>query len=101
MNAVESVPEHQIDTPRLMGELASYAVTHFADEEAYMRSIGYPAELLQKHLAHHAAFLKRLDKLDGAATYLILDYIQEWLLLHIMNEDRQIGVFERSRSSNG
>ena len=76
----------------------NYAIDHFADEEAYMQSIGYHGYEIHKHL-HDDMRFKTLPALEK--DLLESDYSQEsihhfigiclgWLAAHIMIEDRAI-----------
>ncbi|MDE6167127.1 MAG: hemerythrin family protein [Acetatifactor sp.] len=76
----------------------SYAMQHFADEEAYMRSIGYKGYEMHKRL-HDDMQYKTLPALENELTE--SNYSQEsiqhflgiclgWLTAHILIEDRAI-----------
>lgn len=76
----------------------NYAVKHFADEEAYMQSIGYKGYEIHKHL-HDDMRYKTLPALEKDLTK--SNYSQEsihhflgiclgWLTAHILIEDRAI-----------
>lgn len=80
----------------IIGELQEYTVYHFKTEEEYMQSIGYKKFLSQK--AAHNDFLEKmqnidLDKIDNNQNkYLleILDFIGDWLVNHIIKQDKLI-----------
>lgn len=80
----------------IIDELKSYTVYHFNAEEEYMKSIGYRKFLSQK--AAHNDFLEKVntidyDKIDnGQNEYLIsmLDFVADWLIQHIIKEDKLI-----------
>jgi hemerythrin len=74
--------------------MRTYAETHFAAEEAFMRRHAYPD--LDDHLRQHVAFMRHLDALEGdlrnfgASQELAdraLEMTQEWLIEHIADED--------------
>ena len=76
----------------------NYAMEHFSDEEAYMKSIGYGGYEIHKHL-HDDMRYKTLPALEK--DLLESNYSQEsihhfigiclgWLTAHIMIEDRAI-----------
>lgn len=76
----------------------NYAIQHFADEEAYMQSIGYKGYEIHKHL-HDDMRYKTLPALEKDLTE--SNYSQEaihhfigicvgWLTAHIIIEDRAI-----------
>ncbi len=80
----------------IIDELKDYTVYHFKAEEEYMKSIGYK-KLLSQKVAHND-FLEKMqsidmDKIDnGHNEYLIemLDFVCEWLVQHIVKEDKLI-----------
>jgi len=77
--------------------LKDYSISHFADEEAYQRSINYPD--YPKHKALHEQFLKTV--LEHEATMVACDFeltsmkhfagmLGAWLLYHVADEDQKI-----------
>ncbi len=80
----------------IINELKDYTVYHFAAEEEYMKSIGYKRFLSQK--VAHKDFLDKMEEIDmdkidnGHNQYLmeILDFVCEWLVEHIIKEDKLI-----------
>lgn len=80
----------------IIEELKDYTVYHFKAEEEYMMSIGYKKILSQK--VAHNDFLEKMasidmDKIDnGHNEYLMgmLDFVCEWLVEHIVKEDKLI-----------
>ena len=80
----------------IIDELKSYTIYHFNSEEDYMRSIGYKKFLSQK--AAHNDFLEKMKNIDikqidnDQNEYLIgiLDFVSEWLVEHILKEDKLI-----------
>lgn len=84
----------------MLNFLDSYTKQHFRDEEAYMRTIGYPGYDDQKKL--HEGFITALGRLQreyqesGGNILVILNANQmvvDWLLKHISIEDKKIGVY--------
>lgn len=86
----------------LLEELKEYTETHFADEEAYMESIGYPELEMQKRA--HAAFIDKLADIDykeleemddNQQGYLLelIDFLAGWLIQHILKMDTKIGAY--------
>ena len=77
-------------------ELKEYAKKHFADEEAYMESINYKRMFTQK--IQHADFIEKMnsynpDVIDDSqreACLDILDFINKWLVEHILENDLMI-----------
>ncbi len=84
-------------------ELREYTLTHFADEEAYMEEIGYP-QLTEQKQAHKkltddvdAFRIRLLEDSNAVSPNEVLDFINNWLIKHIMEMDSQIGIFAKSR----
>ncbi len=80
----------------IIEELKKYTVYHFEAEEEYMKSIGYKKFLSQK--VAHNDFLEKIDSIDlekidnGHNEYLlgILDFVCNWLVEHIIKDDKLI-----------
>ena len=80
----------------LLEELRSYAVTHFAHEEAYMERIQYERRFSERY--QHLRFIKKLSEIDlddideNQQEYLlgILDFLARWLYGHIKVMDCRI-----------
>ena len=92
----------------LLDELREYTKIHFADEEAYMKKIGFPG--LDAQIRAHTAFvdklmnidLDELDKIDDhQQEYLLelIDFLAGWLVNHILKMDVAIGVYGKSALS--
>ena len=88
-----------VDIPeilRILGELRDYTHKHFADEEDYMRSIGY--EGLEAQQRAHAAFIAELDEINEEQLrmqpdeYLrsLIEFLLGWLINHILKTDKCI-----------
>jgi hemerythrin len=80
----------------IVDELREYTINHFAHEEKYMMDRGYRKFL--SHKALHLDFIEKinhvdLDKIDnGQNQYLreIMDFVCNWLVEHILAEDKLI-----------
>lgn len=80
----------------IIEELRNYTSYHFEAEEDYMQTIQYKRFLSQK-IAHND-FLEKIANIDlkkidnGQNEYLIgiLDFVCDWLVHHIIEEDRLI-----------
>jgi hemerythrin len=80
----------------VLSELRDYTVEHFAAEEAYMLEHKYRKFL--SHKALHQDFIEKittvdLNQIDNEQNlYLkdILNFVTEWLISHILQEDKQI-----------
>ncbi|KAB1438045.1 bacteriohemerythrin [Candidatus Galacturonibacter soehngenii] len=78
----------------IIGKLKDYAAQHFADEEAYMLSIGHKKFFSQK--AEHTEFLEKIDSIDFEnmdrnqlqALVDILEFLNDWLVHHILEKDK-------------
>lgn len=80
----------------ILNELKEYTRVHFSDEENYMREIGYEGLVQQEILHQH--FIDTLNELDlndvddnqEAYLYNFLDFLQNWLVTHILKVDMLI-----------
>lgn len=80
----------------ILDELKEYTQVHFADEENYMREIGYDGLAYQEIL--HQNFIDKLNELDlddvddnqEAYLYDFLGFLQNWLVNHILKVDKLI-----------
>jgi hemerythrin len=84
--------------------LARYVGTHFAHEEEFMASIGYPQ--LPEHAQIHENFKKsfmqslpRLATYDEAAFRAALTDAFTWIINHIGRTDRKYAQFYLARSN--
>lgn len=82
--------------------LYNYVATHFKNEEKYMQSIDYP-ELQRHQTVHHEilvelhSFVKTLNELDIDQIEINLyKFIEDYFIYHIVNEDKQIGLWAAS-----
>jgi methyl-accepting chemotaxis protein/hemerythrin len=79
-------------------------VGHFKAEEALMKTHQYPGA--QMHMAIHADLVKQVSTLiadfrSGKAvlTSAVLDFLEDWLVKHIMGEDKALGAFLRNKGA--
>ncbi|MDR3588166.1 MAG: hemerythrin family protein [Negativicutes bacterium] len=80
----------------IIDELKEYTVCHFQAEEAYMMEIGHKKLFTQK--VSHQDFVEKMESIDYAQLdndqnkYLneILFFVCDWLLTHILKEDKLI-----------
>jgi hemerythrin len=84
----------------LIDFLGTYVAEHFALEERYMQSSGYPD--LAAHRAEHQAFARDFEHVKaehdqtGPSTSLVLALNQSvagWLRTHIARTDRALGAY--------
>ena len=81
----------------ILEELKEYSVIHFQHEEEYMASINYRKLLSQK--VEHQDFmdkvasydLSQIDENQKDAIFAILEFLNEWLIDHIVRSDKLIG----------
>ncbi len=93
----EFIPDKYDNISKLLHELREYTKTHFEHEEAYMESIHYKKMFTQK--TQHQQFCEKLDEfdlehLDEASDNQIaeiLTFLTEWLVEHILYNDKLIG----------
>lgn len=80
----------------ILDELKEYTSVHFADEENYMKEIGYEGLAQQQIL--HKKFVETLNEVnldevdDNQVEYLyeVLNFLQNWLVNHILKVDKLI-----------
>jgi hemerythrin len=81
----------------LIEELQNYTEFHFKAEEAYMKKINYKRMFTQ--VIEHEAFIKKFHEIDlknidqnqDEAIMNILQYLNDWLVEHIFENDKLIG----------
>ncbi len=94
----EFVPDKYDNIRNLLDELREYTKTHFKHEEEYMESIGYKRMFMQK--VQHDTFCKQLDEWEledidehqDETIENILSHVTDWLINHILEQDKQIGM---------
>lgn len=80
----------------ILDELKEYTSVHFADEESYMKEIGYEGLAQQQIL--HEKFVETLNEVnlddvdENQIEYLyeVLNFLQNWLVNHILKVDKLI-----------
>ena len=95
----EFMPDKYDNIVDILQKLRDYTKRHFADEEAYMESIGYKRIFSQK--VQHQEFIQRLEawnleEIDSfenqdAVIEDMLEFLTDWLVHHIMEQDTKIG----------
>ena len=82
---------------QILSAMFDYTASHFKDEEAYLKQIGYPR--LAEHEEEHAAFVRKMVSFNLAAADHVIDavavhtYLKQWLVSHILSSDMQYGRF--------
>ena len=82
--------------------LENYTQKHFVDEIALMESLNYPR--LQLHIKAHQGFIDKLNSFEIDAEkislgtqdqmiYDLMEYLKEWLQIHILDCDRKVVRF--------
>ena len=87
------IPDKYDYIVEIINELKDYTDTHFRNEEEYMMSIRY--KKLISHKAEHQEFeekiasydLSAMDENQKAAILGILDFLNDWLVHHILDSD--------------
>jgi hemerythrin len=81
-----------------LGHLVDFTAVHFAEEERFMATRGYP--LLELHRAAHGRLLEHLKAMEGeariAATEVALAGVHQlraWLLEHVDGPDRSLSAW--------
>ena len=86
----------------ILNELTNYTVYHFKTEEDIFRKYNYPQT--DAHLKEHDALVQQVVKLkadfDNCKSVLTLDvmnFLKDWLTLHIMGDDKAYTPFLKSQ----
>lgn len=78
-------------------KLYQYVRTHFADEEALMKKVGFPG--YQAHVQSHNRILANLGEVSHAIgrnamdPTIVSEFLTDWGLNHIPKHDAQIAAF--------
>ena len=102
-SAKKSDQVHQVIEETLDG-LVQYVKVHFADEEAAMLDVNYP--YLDKQHSEHLEMADEVLKMrsmmlrgDEPATFELLNFMSDWLKIHITGSDKQFGDFMREQQA--
>ena len=94
------------DVEDVLKELVAYADYHFTFEEAWMRECGFPH--LGEHRKTHAAFSENVDGLQkqlckgsSSARQELAEYLNFWLIDHIIICDSIYADFTGTRKTPG
>ncbi len=93
----EFIPDKYDYIVDILNELKEYAVFHFEHEEEYMMSIRYKKLISQR--AEHQEFgekiaeynLDEVDENQKGVILELLDFLNDWLIHHILESDKLIG----------
>ncbi len=79
----------------ILEELCNYTRYHFSTEEKYMEQLNYP--VLEEHKVKHENFVKKIEDLKNRFQAReknvrgeLEDFLLQWLVNHIAQEDAQI-----------
>ncbi len=93
------------DIATVMDGVVQYTIRHFTDEETMMKSIHYPG--LSQHLAMHKKVISQVKQLaqrvqnkEKGIDKKLLIFLKEWLLNHIMKQDKRYGAFYKRQKTN-
>lgn len=85
---------------RIINTLIQYTLNHFRDEERLMKKIGFSE--CEKHKLMHQSFIeaiieakKDFDKYKNSVEVIdkLLEFLRNWLLHHILVQDRAYGKY--------
>jgi len=87
--------------------MKEYVITHFHDEEAYQRKIGYPEmdrhRKIHNDMVRYVADVAQQFEQDGCNEQLIQQFagkLLAWLINHVASEDQKIADFV-AKKENG
>jgi hemerythrin len=91
------IPDKYDYIMQVINELKDYTKYHFSHEEEYMNSIGYRRIFSQK--VSHNEFIDKLDEYDSnnidenqkESLLELIDFLNSWLVNHILKSDTLIG----------
>lgn len=91
------IPDKYDYIVEILGELKDYAEFHFKNEEEYMMSIRYKKFI--SHKAEHVEFMDKIasydlsevDERQREVILELLEFLNDWLVHHIVENDKLIG----------
>lgn len=93
------------DVDKVMHGVVQYTVRHFKEEETLMASLKYSG--LKQHLSMHKKvisqvqqFAQRVENREKGIEKKLLIFLKEWLLNHILKQDKRYGVYYKRRNQN-
>jgi len=88
----------------MLYSLTMYTITHFTNEEIWMRNCNYPR--MEEHVRGHQGFTQRLAGFEqnfhggtGIFALDIITFLKVWLLTHIAITDAGLGEFSREETN--
>lgn len=101
MEAMREGNEKQ-EVSRVIEGLIEYTEFHFGDEEKLMKQYSYPG--LAKHTEEHKLFIEKIKMFRSnvrSGKFTVIDeinqFLHDWLLDHIMGEDKKFGPYLNNR----
>ncbi len=87
---------------QVLKELIDYTVYHFGTEEKLFKQYAYPDYFVHKKehddLTKKAVALKaEFDSGKPAITIEVMNFLKDWLNIHILQEDKKFGPFLNSK----
>lgn len=85
-------------------QLVEYTQFHFTDEEKIQKEIGYTdfkghAESHRLFITQVKAILLKMKSGGAVSAFELMNFLRDWLINHIMIEDRRVGVeYQKSQS---
>lgn len=90
------------DTLEILTELEMYTISHFGEEETFMRVIAYPE--FDRHKKYHEEFVARIAsekkaiQEGGELSLDLLRFLRDWLVNHILVADKDYaGTFRHKK----
>lgn len=92
----DAINEHNVKekVEQILKELLDYSVYHFETEEKYFDKYKYVKSV--EHKAEHNSFKekmlefgKKFHKDEIAVSFELIDYLEDWLIDHMMHQDQQ------------
>lgn len=87
---------------KLINQMSVYAAMHFAREEHYFDTLGYPDA--EEHKDEHLYFENQVSQFENEfnegkqeLTNEILQFLSNWLVKHIKGTDKKFGPFLNER----
>ena len=105
INHLHDMAGREVDPTRILGvlqKLAKEINDHFYEEEQLMKSISYPAYTSHKEehtrlMSDISDFISGYEGGDASSLKGSMDFLKNWLLVHIERHDRRLGAFIAER----
>jgi hemerythrin len=84
--------------------MKDYVITHFQDEEAYQKEIGYPEaeqhKKIHQDMESYIEMIKGQNEINGCKEIVMQQFagrIVTWLVNHVVGEDQKVAEFAKNR----